>query len=327
MSMILKLQKALAANVNTNPQDVFAAKAFLQDQGHYAAPEWGLSEFPDRALFDAIKAFQKSNGLRVDGVMNPEGETEQTTQRIQANALNLQNMGRNGDIILAHITPAEAKMLKEKGGSGTVNPKTGLLEFYDAGKNNNGDKKKGKYIWRTAGDSKVRSSHADRDGKTFSWDNSPAGGHPGEAPNCRCEAEDVNSDFCAAAPELIKKARKTIEKLQAEYDQADQEIKDLPARIEEAKDEFRMSIASAIASIGKDIASIPWGGLGSAIMAAINAGILTHGAMEDYTRINEMSNEIKLWETKRKTVSKLLKDENEHLAGLLKTQKEKCASV
>jgi len=136
MSMILKLQKALAANVNTNPQDVFAAKAFLQDQGHYTAPEWGLSQFPDRALFDAIKAFQKSNGLRVDGVMKPEGETEQTTQRIQADALNLQSMGRNGDTILAHITPDEAMMLKANGGAGTLNPKTGLLEFYSTYSNN-----------------------------------------------------------------------------------------------------------------------------------------------------------------------------------------------
>ena len=134
--MILKLQKDLAANVNTNPQDVFAAKAFLQDQGHYTAPEWGLSEFPDRALFDAIKAFQKSNGLRVDGVMNPEGETEAATQSIQAAALNLQSLGRNGDTILAHITPDEAKMLKANGGAGTLNPKTGLMEFYGTYANN-----------------------------------------------------------------------------------------------------------------------------------------------------------------------------------------------
>ncbi len=37
--------------------------------------------------------------------------------------------GRNGDTILAHINPLEAKMLKKAGGSGTINPKTGLLEF------------------------------------------------------------------------------------------------------------------------------------------------------------------------------------------------------
>jgi len=41
----------------------------------------------------------------------------------------LQQAGRNGDTILAHINPAEAGMLKAAGGSGTINPETGLLEF------------------------------------------------------------------------------------------------------------------------------------------------------------------------------------------------------
>lgn len=43
----------------------------------------------------------------------------------------LQSKGRNGDTILAHINEREAQMLKDAGGSGTVNPDTGLLEFYD----------------------------------------------------------------------------------------------------------------------------------------------------------------------------------------------------
>jgi hypothetical protein len=38
--------------------------------------------------------------------------------------------GRNGDTMLAHITPAEARMLKRRGGSGTINPATGLPEFF-----------------------------------------------------------------------------------------------------------------------------------------------------------------------------------------------------
>jgi hypothetical protein len=37
--------------------------------------------------------------------------------------------GRNGDTILAHINPAEAAMLKRMGGSGTINPDTGLPQF------------------------------------------------------------------------------------------------------------------------------------------------------------------------------------------------------
>jgi len=39
--------------------------------------------------------------------------------------------GRGGDSILAHITPEEAALLKRRGGSGTINPSTGLPEFKD----------------------------------------------------------------------------------------------------------------------------------------------------------------------------------------------------
>ena len=49
--------------------------------------------------------------------------------------------------------------------------------------------KQGQYIWRTSGDNKVRTAHAMREGKVFSWDNPPEGGHPGEAYGCRCTAE------------------------------------------------------------------------------------------------------------------------------------------
>ena len=38
--------------------------------------------------------------------------------------------GRNGDKMLAHITPEEAQLLKDRGGSGTINPTTGLPEFF-----------------------------------------------------------------------------------------------------------------------------------------------------------------------------------------------------
>ena len=41
----------------------------------------------------------------------------------------LASKGRGGDRILAHITPEEAAMLKRRGGSGTINPATGLPEF------------------------------------------------------------------------------------------------------------------------------------------------------------------------------------------------------
>jgi hypothetical protein len=42
----------------------------------------------------------------------------------------VQSLGRNGDTMLAHITPAESKLLKSIGSSGTINPYTGLEEHW-----------------------------------------------------------------------------------------------------------------------------------------------------------------------------------------------------
>lgn len=42
----------------------------------------------------------------------------------------IREQGENGDTILAHINPIEAMILKELGGSGTINPITGLPEFF-----------------------------------------------------------------------------------------------------------------------------------------------------------------------------------------------------
>ena len=41
--------------------------------------------------------------------------------------------GRKSDTVLAHISPEQAYFLKRLGGAGTINPKTGLLEFDDDG--------------------------------------------------------------------------------------------------------------------------------------------------------------------------------------------------
>lgn len=44
-------------------------------------------------------------------------------------AKGIASLGRRGDTILAHINPQEAAVLKAMGGSGTINPATGLPEF------------------------------------------------------------------------------------------------------------------------------------------------------------------------------------------------------
>lgn len=54
------------------------------------------------------------------------------------------------------------------------------------------------YTWQTAKDERVRLDHRHKQGKTFRWDDPPAGGHPGEPIRCRCTAlpnyEDILID-------------------------------------------------------------------------------------------------------------------------------------
>lgn len=48
-----------------------------------------------------------------------------------------------------------------------------------------------RYRWTTQHDERVRPEHAARHGLVFSWASPPPGGHPGEAPMCRCVAVPV----------------------------------------------------------------------------------------------------------------------------------------
>ncbi len=60
-----------------------------------------------------------------------------TNQKLKEAAEKLRSQGRGGDSILAHINPREAEILKAHGGSGTINPNTGLLEFLNITENGN----------------------------------------------------------------------------------------------------------------------------------------------------------------------------------------------
>jgi len=46
---------------------------------------------------------------------------------------NLASKGRYGDTMLAHVNPEEAALLQSMGGAGTINPQTGLREFFSFG--------------------------------------------------------------------------------------------------------------------------------------------------------------------------------------------------
>ena len=57
------------------------------------------------------------------------------------------------------------------------------------------------YTWRTAGDDRVRGTHAALNGQVFSWAAPPEHGHPGTEPNCRCWPEPYYGD--PAVPDVL----------------------------------------------------------------------------------------------------------------------------
>lgn len=71
----LKLNKTIAKNYLADINDIVPAKKALNELGYYDNP-FGIGDYVDDRLFDGIENFQKDNGLQVDGVMRPKGETE-----------------------------------------------------------------------------------------------------------------------------------------------------------------------------------------------------------------------------------------------------------
>jgi hypothetical protein len=67
---------------------------------------------------DQLSAQQGPVGMASGGIMS-----------LSPVATELAKMGRGGDRMIAHVTPAEARMLRRRGGSGTINPATGLPEY------------------------------------------------------------------------------------------------------------------------------------------------------------------------------------------------------
>jgi len=70
---------------------------------------------------------QKSQGSNMNLLRQKLGG-----QKPQGNPQNVAQMGRRGDTELAHVNPYEKMILKKMGGSGAINPRTGLREFAPA---------------------------------------------------------------------------------------------------------------------------------------------------------------------------------------------------
>lgn len=91
-------------------------------------PEELLPTEFDPAYFAAMNL--ALDQLSANMAPEPQGFKEGGIASLNPIAAGIAGMGRKGDTMLAHITPSEARFLRRRGGSGTINPMTGLPEFF-----------------------------------------------------------------------------------------------------------------------------------------------------------------------------------------------------
>ncbi|CAA6603920.1 conserved hypothetical protein [Rhodospirillaceae bacterium LM-1] len=72
-----QIRKVIGDDYNVDPDDTLNTKQALNRLGYYAPPQsYGMTPYPDRLMFNSLKAFQKDMGLKIDGLMRPGGPTE-----------------------------------------------------------------------------------------------------------------------------------------------------------------------------------------------------------------------------------------------------------
>jgi len=137
-AMVAEFKQALAG-MRLPPEVIDAlgdmVDAILNDPENYdeIRTEFVSEGIPEEILpptFDA--AYFAALNIALDQLSAQQGPVGMARGGIMALspvATELAKMGRGGDRMIAHVTPAEARMLRRRGGSGTINPYTGQPEF------------------------------------------------------------------------------------------------------------------------------------------------------------------------------------------------------
>jgi hypothetical protein len=120
---ILDAINDLMDQVLENPADYQEMRDFYISEG---VPEDLLPEQFDPEFFAAFNMAVDQMLAEPTGV---QAFAKGGIAELKPIAKAIASYGRDGDTMLAHITPAEARMLRRRGGSGTINPDTGLPEF------------------------------------------------------------------------------------------------------------------------------------------------------------------------------------------------------
>jgi hypothetical protein len=113
----LMLLNEMVDAILANPQDYARIRRQYMEQG---VTEDVLPERFDPMFFAALNMALDQMTMKQPSPMGMAG----------GGIADLAQYGRHGDTMLAHITPEEAALLKSRGGSGTINPVTGLPEFF-----------------------------------------------------------------------------------------------------------------------------------------------------------------------------------------------------
>lgn len=74
------INRSVGNRMDNDPQDVVRVKGALARLGAFS--DDGAEGIITRSLDSAIRNFQRSEGLRIDGIMKPGGETEQAIRRV-----------------------------------------------------------------------------------------------------------------------------------------------------------------------------------------------------------------------------------------------------
>jgi peptidoglycan hydrolase-like protein with peptidoglycan-binding domain len=72
---MISIKDTVGSDYQTNLEDVYKVKTALKKLGYYQVPVYGMTPYPDEALYTAIKNFQKENKLKTDGVVRPQSTT------------------------------------------------------------------------------------------------------------------------------------------------------------------------------------------------------------------------------------------------------------
>ena len=123
---VISLLDAMVDEVLADPANYAAIRQRYMAQG---VDEELLPEAFDAQLFGALQV--ALDQMRPAETMTPpQNFAKGGVASLRPMAQAMADAGRNGDTMVAHISPVEARILKRIGGSGTTNPTTGMPEFF-----------------------------------------------------------------------------------------------------------------------------------------------------------------------------------------------------